>query len=111
MIDLFGISNCDKVKKAKKVLQEMGVNYLFVDFKKEQPSIEKILKWKEHLSDWPINKRGTTYRKCKEEFSKADDKEKICLIQKNTSMIYRPILEKNGKILKIGFDEEFFRTL
>ena len=111
MIDLFGIPNCDKVKRAIEILQEMKVSYLFIDFKKERPSKEKILLWKDFLSDWPVNKRGTTYRKFKEQFAEANDQEKLNLIQENSSMIPRPILERNGKILKIGFDEEFLRTL
>ena len=111
MIDIFGIPNCDKVKKTLEILQEGNVNYLFVDFKKKSPTKEQVLSWKNHLDDWPVNKRGTTFRKFKEKFLKATDNEKVSLIIKNSSIIPRPIVEKNGKILKIGFDEEFLRSL
>ena len=111
MIDIFGIPNCDKVKKALGILQESNVSYLFVDFKKVSPTKEQILSWRKYLDDWPVNKRGTTFRKFKEKFEKASDKEKVDIIMKNSSMIPRPIVEKNGKILKIGFDEEFLRSL
>ena len=50
-------------------------------------------------------------RKFKDKFLKASDNEKVSLIIKNSSIIPRPIVEKNGKILKIGFDEEFLRSL
>ena len=111
MIDIFGIPNCDKVKKTLEILQEVNISYLFVDFKKVSPTKEQIINWRKHLDDWPVNKRGTTYRKFKDKFTKASDTEKIDLLVNNSSMIPRPIVEKNGKILKIGFDEDFLRSL
>ena len=111
MIDIFGIPNCDKDKKTLEILQEVNISYLFVDFKKVSPTKEQIINWRKHLDDWPVNKRGTTYRKFKDKFAKASDTEKIDLLVNNSSMIPRPIVEKNGKILKIGFDEDFLRSL
>ena len=92
-------------------MEEKSVSFEFVDFKKVGVEKDSIKRWKSFLGDWPVNKRGTTYRKFKEEFVDANDQEKLNIIQENTSMIPRPILERNGKILKIGFDEEFLRTL
>ena len=45
MIDIFGIPNCDKVKKTLEILQEGNVSYLFVDFKKKLPTKEQVLDW------------------------------------------------------------------
>lgn len=111
MVKMYGIPNCDTVKKAKKFLEENGVEFEFVDFKKVTPTEKKIKSWKKVFGDWPVNKRGTTFRKLKEEFESANDTEIIKLIAENTSLIKRPVLENKGKVLCLGFDKEVFGSL
>jgi len=111
MITMYGIPNCDTVKKAKKALEASGVEYEFVDFKKTKPSKKNLKEWKAFFGEWPINKRGTTYRKLKEEFDGASDAGLVDLMIENTSVIKRPVLEKNGKVLCLGFDKEVFEKL
>ncbi|MCO4756142.1 MAG: arsenate reductase, partial [Bacteriovoracaceae bacterium] len=60
---VYGIKNCDTVKKALKFLNENELEYEFVDFKKVTPTKADILRWKEAFGDLPVNKRGTTFRK------------------------------------------------
>ncbi|ATH06983.1 arsenate reductase [Halobacteriovorax marinus] len=111
MIKMYGIPNCDTVKKAKKFLEEGGVEFSFVDFKKTAPTEKDIKNWKKSFGEWPINKRGTTYRKLKDEFESASDAEVVKLICDNSSVIKRPILEQDGKTLCLGFDKEVFGSL
>ena len=109
MLIVYGIPNCDKVKKIINQLEESGFSYEFYNYKKSDPTEELILRWREHLNDWPINKRGTTYRKVKDLYEAADDSEKLNLIIQNSSMIKRPIIEHKNSVVSIGdltsFDE------
>ena len=64
MIDLYGIPNCDTVKKARAWLAERGIDYTFHDYKKEGADPVKLSKWVE-AKGWEtvLNRRGTTFRK------------------------------------------------
>ncbi len=111
MFTMYGIPNCDTVKKAKKALDEKGLEFEFKDFKKAAPTNKEIKRWKEAMGEWPVNPRGRTFKVIKEEFEAADDKTKMKLISENTSSIKRPILEKNGKVIAFGFDKEVYGDL
>ena len=111
MIKMYGIPNCDTVKKAKKALEAKSIEFEFVDFKKKAPTKKNLKDWKQFLGEWPINKRGTTFRKLKESFEAASDSEIIDLMIENSSAIKRPILEKDGVVLCLGFDKEVFEKL
>lgn len=109
MYKLFGIPNCDTVKKARTFLEKNKTNYEFIDFKKIAPSNEDVERWSKAFGDLPVNKAGTTYKKFKDEFEKLTPAKKIKFIQENTSMIKRPILEKDGKVLAFGFSESEYK--
>ncbi|PIQ54783.1 MAG: arsenate reductase [Bdellovibrionales bacterium CG12_big_fil_rev_8_21_14_0_65_38_15] len=111
MLKVYGIKNCDTVKKALVALDKTKLDYEFIDFKKEKPTKELILKWKDFMKDWPVNTRGPTYRKIKEDFEKATDTKKIALLIEASSAIKRPLIEKNGKPKIAGFDEEAIKKL
>ena len=105
-IHLYGIPNCDTVKKACKWLEAQGVDYAFHDYKKEGASPAKLANWIEAMGiDTVLNRRGTTWRKLSDE-DKADiDTAKaVRLLEAHPSMIKRPIAEYAGGLL-IGFDE------
>lgn len=108
MYKVYGIKNCDTVKKALKKLEVVGIDYDFVDFKKTAPTKEMILRWKDFMGTWPVNTKGPTYRKIKDEFEKVTDAKKIALLIESSSAIKRPIVEKKGKVLIAGFDEEAY---
>jgi arsenate reductase (glutaredoxin) len=110
MYKIFGIPNCDTVKKARTFLELNQVESLFVDFKKYQPTQEDISRWTENFGGLPVNIKGVTYKKHKEQFEKLNLTSQIKFIQQNTSMIKRPILEKNGIVLAFGFDENQYQT-
>ena len=99
---VYGIKNCDTVKKALKFLNESELEYEFIDFKKVSPTVSDIKRWKKSLGELPVNKRGTTFRKIKEEFESATEAQKIQLLVDNSSAIKRPVVEAEGTFL-LGF--------
>ncbi len=111
MYKIFGIPNCDTVKKARTFLEKKKVESEFVDFKKYKPSDDDIERWGKVFGGLPVNNKGVTYKKHKEEFESLSPKAQVKFIQANTSMIKRPILEKNGKVLAFGFDEDQYKAL
>lgn len=111
MIQMYGIPNCDTVKKARKFLEAKGVEYTFFNFKKEAPNKTMLKRWKSFFGELPANKRGPTFRKIKEEYESANAAGKEALLLENLSAIKRPILEKDGKVLAIGFKDEEYSSL
>jgi len=107
-IHLYGIPNCDTVKKARKWLDAEGVEYVFHDFKKEGAGPAKIEEWIAAKGvDMVVNRRGTTFRKLSEEDKERtdDNHEAVALLVQHPSMIKRPVAEHAGGIL-IGFKED-----
>ena len=106
-IQLYGIPNCDTVRKARKWLDAQGVEYVFHDFKKESADVARLAQWCD-AAGWEVllNKRGTTFRKL-DDAEKADiDREKaIALMIGHPSIIKRPVVEYGGGVL-VGFYEE-----
>ena len=111
MIKLFGIPNCDTVKKARAFLETHKLDYTFIDFKKSSPTPDDLKKWSEAFGGWPVNTKGTTYKKFKDKFESLGEAQKGIFLSQNTSMIKRPILEKSGKVLYFGFDEENYKKI
>ena len=105
-IHLYGIPNCDTVKKARKWLDTQGIDYAFHDYKKEGADPDKLESWAD-AAGWEalLNKRGTTFRKLPDA-DKADiDRAKaIALMVEHPSMIKRPVVEHAGGVL-VGFSE------
>lgn len=108
---LFGIPNCDTVKKARTFLEMNKIAHDFVDFKKTPPTVEDIQRWAKVFGGLPVNKSGLTYKKHKEEFEALNEKAQEKFLTLNSSMIKRPILEKNGKVLSFGFKEEEYNAI
>lgn len=103
-IDLYGIPNCDTVKKARRWLDEHQLAYRFNDFKKSPPSAEQLKSWLNAVGmDTLINRRGTTWRQL-DDASKAnlDDASAIALMQAHTSIIKRPVLVTEQRVA-VGF--------
>ena len=111
MLTMYAIPNCDTVKKARAFLDKKKIAYEFIDFKKIPPTNQLVNKWIDFLGELPVNKKGTTYRKLKEQFIELSPSKQIDFIILHSSMIKRPILENKNKTIAIGFDEETYEGL
>ena len=110
---VYGIKNCDTVKKALKWLDSHNIDYEFHDFKKSGISNEKLQEWAAKLG-WEslLNKRGTTWKKLDPETQNliTNEKEAFKVMQEKNSVIKRPVLENNVSVL-IGFDEIAYQQM
>ena len=103
---VYGIKNCDTVKKARKFLEEAGVDYEFHDYKKEGVDGDKLASFvKEFGWETILNKRGTTWRKLDEATKDGvtDADSALDVMIENPSVIKRPIVEGSTKNF-VGFD-------
>ena len=114
MYILYGIPNCDTVKKARTWLEKQKIPYEFHDYKKAGISPAKLKQWSAQVG-WEIllNKKGTTWKKLDEKVQAAVTNEKaaIKVLSENTSAIKRPLIEKGEKVVVVGFDEESYGKL
>lgn len=104
---LYGIKNCDTVKKARKWLDEQGVDYQFHDFKKDGLDDNLLSKW-ESAVGWEslLNRRGTTWRKLPEEVRDTISAQSAhAIMLENPSIIKRPVVE-NGNEVRVGFNAD-----
>jgi Spx/MgsR family transcriptional regulator len=110
---IYGIKNCDTVKKAQKYLQNRDISYEFHDYKKSGIDKETLSEWCDMLS-WQVllNKRGTTWRNLSDDIknSVVDKESAMNVMLNNHSIIKRPVLEK-GDLLIVGFDEDQYSKL
>lgn len=114
MIKLYGIPNCDTVKKARTWLSNNHIEFEFYDFKKSGVSAELAQRWlKQAPWEQLINRKGLTWRGLSDEQKTAiaDNTSAQQLIMDKTSVIKRPLLEQDGKLLHIGFDADDYKTL
>ncbi len=110
---LYGIPNCNTVKKAQDWLKENQVEFEFHDFKKKGITAEKLTEWFNTFG-WEkvINKSGLTFKKLsKEEQAEINSPSTaISYLMQNTSAIKRPIVEQNGKAILLGFAAENYEA-
>jgi len=110
---VYGIKNCDTVKKALNWLQQHSVEYEFHDFKKSGISESKLKEWSDKKG-WEtlLNKKGLTWRRLEPEQQQTITSEEtaIELMQEKTSIIKRPVIETDNALL-VGFNEEQYRQI
>jgi arsenate reductase len=105
-ITLYGIPNCDTVKKARTWLDAHGIAYAFHDYKKQGADAQRIAGWVANAG-WEkvLNRAGTTFRKLADEDKQNLDAAKaVRVMVANPSAIKRPIVEHPGGLL-VGFKE------
>ena len=106
---LYGIKNCDTMKKARTWLDAAGLEFAFHDYKAEGVEKSALERWAKAVG-WEVllNRAGATFRALPEA-DKADlnEKKAIALMLKQPSMIKRPVLEEGGKII-VGFKPEIY---
>ncbi|MCG6939448.1 MAG: ArsC family reductase [Gammaproteobacteria bacterium] len=112
MIIIYGIPNCDTMKKARKWLDDNNLDYEFHDYKKRGVPEKNLKQWVSKAGwETVLNKRGTTWRKLDDDIKNdISETSAIQLMLDNPSIIKRPVLEC-GKSLLIGFNEEEYKTL
>ena len=110
---LYGIPNCDTVKKARTWLADNGQEFEFHDFKKQGLDRATVARWLEQI-DWEtlVNRKGTTWRKLTDErrAQVVDKASALELMLENPSVIKRPVLESDGKV-SVGFSVEQYEDL
>ena len=112
MTEIYGIKNCDTMKKALAWLEANGRPYVFIDYKKTPPSRPLLEGWLDRIP-WQdlINRKGTTWRKLSDAERQGLNRESAChLMLAHPSLIRRPILT-SGSSFMIGFDEAAYRSL
>ena len=117
MLAVFGIKNCNTVKKSLTWLEEKKISYEFLDVKKSVLSESLLEMWmsnipKPYIWENLINKSGMAWRKLpdSEKNIELDKKQAIKLIMGNASIMKRPVILKNKKILTIGYNESEFEA-
>ena len=111
-LKLFGIPNCDTMKKARTWLESRGVAYEFHDYKKLGVTRARLLAWAKVVG-WEtlLNRAGTTFRKLPDEAKEnLDERKALALMLEQPSMIKRPVLEWDGRVL-VGFSPEKYAAL
>ena len=112
MTTLYGIPNCDTIKKARKWLNDNGVDHAFHDYKKLGVPEKELKKWMKQVG-WEVllNKRGTTWRKLDDAVKESvNQKLAIEIMIDNPSIIKRPVLDVNGKIV-VGFSVDDYKAI
>jgi arsenate reductase (glutaredoxin) len=106
---IYGIKNCDTMKKARAWLDAKGVAYDFHDYKTAGIAKDKLKGWSEELG-WEtlLNRAGTTFKKLPDADKEGlTEKKALALMLAQPSMIKRPVLEAGGKLL-VGFKPEIY---
>ena len=112
MTKLYGIPNCDTIKKSRKWLKDNDIDYEFHDYKKLGVPEKELKTWVKLLG-WEtlLNKRGTTWRKLDEKIKESvNETSAIQIMLDNPSIIKRPVLVK-GKNILVGFKESEYSMI
>jgi arsenate reductase len=108
-ITIYGIKNCDTMKKARTWLDSHGVAYSFHDYKAEGIDKASLQRWSKDVG-WEVllNRAGTTFRKLDDAAKEGLTESKaIALMLEQPSMIKRPVLDLGGKLI-VGFKPEIY---
>jgi arsenate reductase len=110
-VTIYGIKNCDTMKKARAWLDKAGVAYDFHDYKTAGIDTERLTRWEKKVG-WEtlLNRSGMTFRKLPEKDQQVSDAKKaIALMLKQPSMIKRPVLDLGSGKLLVGFKPEVYK--
>ena len=109
---LYGIRNCDTVKKARAWLDQRGIEYRFHDYKVSGVDVERLKRWCGEVG-WEtlLNRAGTTFRRLPpSDKDTIDEKRAVALMQAQPSVIKRPVVELKSKLV-VGFKPELYKSL
>lgn len=109
MLKVFGIPNCDQVKKSKNWLKDHGIEFEFHDYKKQGITKKQLSEWCK-IVDWKalLNKRSRTWKELNDkDKSNPTQAKAITLMQQHPTLIKRAVVQKD-KMIEIGFDSKIF---
>ena len=112
MTTLYGIKNCDTIKKAKNWLEANNIEFQFHDFRKDGLDKAQLQQWIDELG-WEIllNKRGTTWRQLPDDVKEnIDAKSVVTIMLENPAIIKRPVLDMGSKRV-VGFKDTDYQQL
>lgn len=109
---VYGIKNCNTVKSAIDWLKKNKIDFEFYDYKSKGITAAKLKSWSKQVG-WEVlvNKRGMTWRQLPDIAQRkiTNEKAAIALMVEKTSIIKRPLIESDGKVLLLGFDEKTYK--
>jgi arsenate reductase (glutaredoxin) len=108
-ITIYGIKNCDTMKKARAWLDDHGVTYGFHDYKLAGIAKDKLKQWSDEVG-WEtlLNRAGTTFKKLPDADKEGlNERKALSLMLAQPSMIKRPVLDLDGKLL-VGFKPDIY---
>ena len=111
-VTLYGIPNCDSIRKTRRWLEERGVDFDFHDYRKQGLELEQLQSLEARLG-WQamLNRKGRSWRQLDESTRQGVDREAALeLMLDNPTLIKRPVLA-TGKGMAVGYDETRFREL
>ena len=112
MVRIYGIKNCDSMKKAFNWLTERGIPYEFHDYKKQGVPRDRLVTWCKTLG-WKtlVNTKGPTWRKLTPEQQAITTQSKaVATMMEHSSLIRRPVVEAESGHLLVGFDPTMFES-
>lgn len=114
MYIIYGINNCDTIKKTTTWLEKHRIPFTFHNYKTEGITQARLNTWCSQVGwETVLNKKSTTWRgldtTIKEQ--KLNQKEAVKLMATHTSLIKRPVIEKEGQVVTVGFEEARYREL
>ena len=109
---MYGIRNCDTVKKARAWLDQHGVEYRFHDYKVAGVDVGRVKSWCGEVGwDALLNRAGTTFRNLQPAQKESlDEKRAVELMLAQPSLIKRPVLEVDGRLI-VGFKPELYKSI
>lgn len=112
MLTLYGLSNCDTCRKARKWLDRFGSPHRFIDYREQPQSPGTLSEWKEQVGGWDlmVNKSSTTWRNLSPHRKRpGSDAEWIVLVREYPQLIRRPVVVTDDGIVSQGFSDNGFR--
>lgn len=114
MYTIYGIPNCDTVKKVLTWMKEKRIPFEFHDYKTAGITAKELNNWCQQVG-WELifNKRSTTYKElpAATQNSIINAENAIAVMQAHTSIIKRPVITKNGKVVIVGFDAKKYEVI
>jgi Spx/MgsR family transcriptional regulator len=110
---IYGLSNCDTCRKARKWLDRFRIAHSFVDYREQPPSPAMLAEWKEHVGGWDlmVNKSSTTWRNLSpHRKTPGSDAEWRLLLREYPQLIRRPVVVTDDGLITQGFSDNGFKA-